>query len=351
MPNKEEYQKPLLYITVVLILVLVFLVIKPVLNSLLSSIILAYLFYPLYKLLLKRIKNRSVSSLITIFIIILILFVPFGFVLNSVIKESSILFQYSRNFGSKELLKECEDSKELKCELAKLSERFSEETLPGRYLKDFLAQISRKFFELASNFLTSMPSKLLQLFVVFFSTFILLKDGEDIFNQAKSIIPLSDEHRNKFIRRFKEVSYGVVYGTIIIAIVQALLAILGFWIFSVRAPIFWGILVFIISILPFVAPPVVYVPLALFKILNGIITSSSSDIFNGVMLIIWGTVVISLVDNLLRYKITGRIGKVHPLIVLIGIVGGIQVFGIIGLFFGPLVLVFALTFLEIYVKK
>jgi len=69
------------------------------------------------------------------------------------------------------------------------------------------------------------------------------------------------------------------------------------------------------------------------------------------MLIIWGSVIVSLVDNLIRYKITGDKGKLHPLIVLVGIIGGLQLMGIVGIFFGPLIIVFALTLLEISRSK
>jgi predicted PurR-regulated permease PerM len=129
------------------------------------------------------------------------------------------------------------------------------------------------------------------------------------------------------------------------------LASICFWIFGIQSPLIWGFITFIVSILPLVGPYLVYLPLGLFKMFEGFATQNPHATLNGVFIIIFGFVIISTVDNFLRYKITGARAKQHPLIVLIGVLGGFNLFGFVGLFFGPLILVFALVFMEVITKK
>jgi predicted PurR-regulated permease PerM len=344
MEKKGEQDKLIFYGIVLAVLLLVFFLIKPVINALLGGIILAFIFNPLYVRISRLIRHKTTAALLTLLIVTLIIVVPLGFIINNLVRESAVLFEYSRAVSSA-ASGECGTT--AACKFAAWLQGINSDIRFDNFLKGLLSQVSEQFLMLATRFFGSLPLKMLQMFVLFFSTFVFLKDGKELLAKFKAYLPFKEEQTQHFLKRFKEVSHGVIYGTLVVAVVQAVLATIGFFIFSVEAPLFWGILVFVCATMPFMAPPLVYIPIGVFKILNGIAEPSSNGIFQGVMLIIWGMLIVSLVDNLIRYKITGEKGKVHPLLVLLGIIGGVQLFGIVGIFFGPLVLVFALTLLEI----
>ncbi len=350
MRKKEDYNMAFYLIAGISMLLLVYYLIKPVFSALAGGILLAYLFYPFYKLINRKEKHPNLAAFATTVVIILLILVPMGFIVGSIAqKEAKSLVEFAKELSVPHT--ECSAQDSLKCKVIQWGTFVSEKIELNSYIKNFLLQLAQKAGQFTSNLLAGLPWQFLMLFVVFFSTFIFLRDGQKIFEKYQHLIPMKKAHKDYFIKKFKAVSFGVVYGTIMVALAQAFLATIGFWIFGVGAPLFWGLCVFVISILPGIAPPLVYLPISAFKIIQGLATGTPTNVINGILLTVWGLFIVGLVDNIIRWKVTSSKSKVHPLIVLVGILGGIKLFGIVGLFLGPLILVFALTYLEIYHKE
>jgi predicted PurR-regulated permease PerM len=137
----------------------------------------------------------------------------------------------------------------------------------------------------------------------------------------------------------------MVMGQIVVGMVQGVLAWLGFWMLGVPNPGLLGFLTAIISIIPLLGAAIVWVPVDLYLLMNATLTG---EYWRAIALLVYGTFVISLIDNIIKPKIVGDRAKIHPLIILFGILGGIQLFGVAGILIGPLILTIFDVVIEIY---
>jgi len=325
----------------VLGLVLFYLLLKPLLTIFLASIILAYVFYPLYVRIKKPLKNESLSVLITLFLIVIIFLMPFIFVASQIPKQVAKIYTYSKeNIAGKDLLNlNCENSDSLKCKAVNF-------VSGSGYIKlDKIVDVTfQKITEFATYIFIRIPNIVVGILLALFISFFLLKDGKKLINSIVDMLPISKKHSNKLIDQFGRVTYSVVFAHIIVAIAQGVLGTIGFYIFGVESPIFWGVVMAIFALLPLIGPAIIWVPASIFLLINGIIINSYWSMGMGIGLFVYGILIISTSDNLLRMKLVGGRADVHPLTVLLGIIGGINLFGLVGIFIGPIALSLLITF-------
>ncbi|MFH0936515.1 MAG: AI-2E family transporter [Candidatus Woesearchaeota archaeon] len=328
------YSKQSKYILGVLFLGLIvisFFLIKKYIIALIGAIILTFLFYPIYKFIVRYLKNKTISSLITSILILLIMTIPLIFIFNSLLNES-VKFFYNApqiNLGV----------------FADKISRYLGGTLDvNAYLKDLMNRLSVYVIQKTSNFLFSIPQLILSLFVMFFTIYYLFKDGEYISNKILSALSLKENHKIKLYKNFGDTIYAVLYGVVLTAIVQGAIGTIGLWYFKVSSPITWGIVMTVLSMIPFLGAYFIWLPAAIIKISNG-------DFYNGFGLFLYGLIIVSTIDNVIRPKLIGRKANIHPILVLIGIIGGLQVFGLIGMVVGPLILSILMLFIETYLSE
>ena len=199
-----------------------------------------------------------------------------------------------------------------------------------------------------SNFIFTIPKKILSFFVMVFLIFFMLRDGELMVKKIKYLIPLKSHHQNKIIKRFGSVTRAVVYGHFITALIQGMVGVLGLYIFGVKSPLVWGIIMIIACMIPFIGAPIVWFPLGVLKLIEGLTTNTTSTTIRGIGLLVYGFFIVASIDNLIKPKIIGDKAKIHPTIILLGVLGGLSIFGVIGIVVGPLILSLFLTFAEIY---
>ncbi len=214
------------------------------------------------------------------------------------------------------------------------------------YLRDNLEKISNTATENIGALILSLSTGLLYFFVTLFTTYYFLKDGPALTYRIKRLLPMKNEQQMKVTKKLSEVTYAVVYGTLIIAIVQGTLTGLGFWALGVSSPLMWAIIAMIAALVPFLGAAAVWLPVSLIMVIVGYFDGESSMIIKAIILFFYGLLVISSIDNILKPKIIGQRGKIHPVLVLIGVIGGVKVFGVIGLILGPVVLAIVVTLIE-----
>lgn len=306
-----------LFIGVFLIIaILSFLVIKSFITSILSSIVLSYLTYPIYKRLNNYIKNKSISALLIIFLLILIIFIPMFFAINSLFKESLFIYNYLK----------------------------SNELILNPEISNLLNKIVQYIVNEASSLVVTIPKFLLHVFVTVFLLYYFLKEGENLVYEIKSLMPMDEKHKNKVVDDFKKVTHSIVYGVMFIGLIVGALSTIGFYIFKVQNPVLWGLITTIMSVLPGVGNWIVWFPAGIIKIIQG-------DLFNGIGLLIYGFILISGLEVILKLKFIGEKSNVHPALIVLGVFGGIQVLGFVGIFFGPLILIIFITFLKSILRK
>jgi len=327
----HKQSKYFFIVTVIAFLLFSLFLVRSFIIPLLSGILLAYIFFPVYKFLRKTVFSQNLAAMLTILSVILIFIIPLFFTANALIGQSITLFQEIKSM-----------------DLSRFEEKIPE-FLRGNvnfddYIKDALNKLTLSLARGTSDFLISLPKKLLEFFVMFFVMFYMLKEGKSLIEKIRLHIPLKEKYRRHVSERFNSVIYATIYGIVITAIVQGTVGAIGLWIFGVPSPLLWGLVMTILAMIPFVGPAFVWLPAALFKLGTG-------DTFQGVGLILYGIFIVSTIDNVVRPKIIGSKGDIHPALVLLGVLGGLEVFGLLGIILGPLILAISAVFLSLYVDE
>ena len=181
--------------------------------------------------------------------------------------------------------------------------------------------------------------------------FYFLKDGKQLFHKIVPYLGTEKVQYTHILTRLKEIINGVVYGYLLVALIQGALGALGFFIFGISSPLLWGLVMAILSLIPFVGTGVVWVPASVFILLDGMFSDSNWLIFKGIALFIYGLVFIASSDNILRPKLMGDKAKIHPAIVMLGIFGGVFVLGPLGVILGPLILSLTFVVVKTFFKR
>jgi len=320
---QKNHHKYIFLLGIILILYFIFIILKPFISAILASIIFAFALYPLYNFLRKKLKNKGLAAIITILIIILVIIIPLSFMINTLAKESVTAYTYIR------------------------SRDFS--LTISNYIKgDLAADVVKQLIDKTAFFLVSSTSKIilaipnifLNFFVMIFLLYYLFKDSNTFIDISKKLIPLPNKMKEQLTSKFKTTTQSLIYGILLTAIIQGLAGGIGFYIFKISNPILWGFIMMIASLLPVLGTSIIWLPAALFKI-------SQNDLFNGIALLIYGALIISSIDNIIKPKFISQKAKVHPAVVLLGLLGGIKLFGFAGVLIGPLALALIVEFFKI----
>ena len=181
----------------------------------------------------------------------------------------------------------------------------------------------------------------LNLTISFFGLYYVLKHPGDVWLDARPYIPFSNANQEKLGKRFKDVTVSTVIGTGVTAAIQGAVLALTFAVVGLPNGLFWGVVTTAFAILPVVGSGLIWIPAGIALFMQG-------RQVTGVLLIVWGVLVAQLVDNLARPLIYRRFSAIHPLITLIGAIGGVSYFGLLGLLVGPLALSYFFELIRMY---
>lgn len=188
---------------------------------------------------------------------------------------------------------------------------------------------------------STVASFLINFFIFFFALFYLLRDGETLKSSVLQLSPLGSNENTIILERLEIAINSVINGNISIALIQGVLTALGFTLFGIPNGILWGTVAAFGSLIPNVGTALVFVPAVLFLFFTG-------DTFTAVGLLLWGVLIVGLIDNLLKPILIGNKMHLHPIFILLSVLGGIAFFGPAGVFLGPLAVSFFFTLLSIY---
>lgn len=327
-------------------LYLVYKILSPFLTAIVASMVLAYILHPVYRRVNRYIGNRNAAAIITAVIVIIIITIPLLFFLNALVSEANVIFiQTKQVLGDSNVFGEgcLPDATDVPCIISNYANNVLSNPQVKFYLRDFVAKATNFVLEQGSSFIFSLPKILMSIFVTIFTLFYLFKEGKGISNKIAQLMPFRLHHQKEVIRQVDEITYAVIYGAILIAIVQGTLGGIIFWIFGINSPVFWGLVMILFSFVPFVGASVIWFPAALITFAAGR-PGAGLGIFLGGVFISW-------VDNIIRPKIVGKKAGIHPVLVLIGVLGGLATFGLVGGILGPLILALFITFLKIYHRE
>ena len=298
-----------------------------ILNALLSAIILYTLFKPFYVYLIKRKNfNRSFSAIIVMVISFLIIVLPLmglgWMILNK-------LMDFQKNPET----------------ITNIINKVTDFVGPGfdkkELIKNGLSDISKWVLTLLSFFVNGAVRVFITLLVLYFTLFFMFRSYDSMETTLIGYLPFSKTQSMKFGKELKDITYSNVLGQGMIGVCQGIIVAVGFLIFKIPEPFFWGIVSVFVCFLPIVGAPLIFVP-------AGIIELSMGNTTSGVGILIWGGVLVTLLDNFLRQFISKKIADTHPLITIIGVIIGVPFFGLIGLVIGPLLISYFILLVKTY---
>jgi predicted PurR-regulated permease PerM len=189
-------------------------------------------------------------------------------------------------------------------------------------------------------FVGGLLNALVTMVLVVFTMFYFFRDGEALRVALYEIVPLEYEQSNDIVMRTREVIGATIYGVLAISAIQGTLGYLIFLLLGLPSPLLWGVVMFLMSMIPMAGAFIVWVPAALYLLLTG-------SYVKAIVLAVWGVVVIGSIDNFLSPRLVGRRARLHELLIFFSVLGGLQVFGVLGLVIGPVLAAITLALIEV----
>lgn len=332
--SEKNLQLSFFLILLAIVLVLLFFTFLPYLGVLVLAATFAVVFSPVYKKLLKLMSgNEGLAAFTATFFVVVVILVPLSFFGFEVLHEARGLYERLTTGNATGLPLTIVNF--LKERLDLLQPFFALDL--GKYLGQIFGSIARNF----SSIFATLSRVTIGLVVCLFALYYLFKDGHKLAKKLITLSPLTDRDNREILKRLEATINAVVRGSLIVAVIQGVLAGLGFWIFGVSSPALWGSLVVVASLVPAIGSALVTIPAGLYLFFSG-------DIAQGLGLLAWSTLLVGTIDNFLRPKLIQRNINLHPFFILLSAIGGISLFGPIGFLLGPLILSLFFALLDLY---
>lgn len=325
----ENLKKATSLILFVLILFLFYKTLKVFLVSIAWALVFSVAFNPLSNYFSSKLKRENWGILLTTLIFVLIILLPITFFITKLSVEiysftPEILKQISKNGSQME---------KYYLEAKKILDTFGIS----------LGEVTNFFASKISNLLQKLFKNLFMFFFHLFFTviffFLFLKYKDFFKNLLIGLIPFSQEIKENLLEGLEKLIKAIFYGIFLTSIIQTAFALLGFFIFKVPVPLFFGTLIFIFSFIPIGGSSIVWIPLSLYLTFAG-------DIKSGIFLFIWCLILVSTLDNFIRPFLVSKKFKANTFFIFVSILGGVSFLGGLGIFYGPLIVFLTYKILE-----
>jgi len=319
-------------------------VIWPFFKSLLLGALLAGLCHPLYRWMAKLFRGRNTAAaIVTLLLLFLLVAVPFSAFLGVVLRQALTITDQAipwvqQHFGSATAFNAHDW----------LVQRFPalHNHIPSQeQIADGIGTVAKS----AGAFLVAVASKMtagtaaviLNFFVMIYAMFFFFRDGDKILHKIFYYLPLTDSDEDQMLHRFVSITRATLKGTLMIGIIQGALAGFAFKVAGLDGAAFWGTMMAILSVVPGVGPALVWVPAVIYLFVSG-------QTLAAILLLLWCSAAVGTIDNILRPILVGKDAKMPDMLILLGTLGGLYLFGPIGFIAGPIVCGLFLTIWDIY---
>ena len=314
-------------------------ILSPFFNVLAWASVLAITFYPVHVYLLRRTGHVAFSALVSSGLVVVAFVIPLvllaGLAVNQFVVLSGSLQQaflagpgvdpatpWARAYGW-------------------LAPRLGlDATAVVAWIREHANELTRVLAQYTIAIAASVTGAIASFVFIIFAMFLLFRDGHRIVHAIPDILPFERARSEALLVRIREVIHGGVYGVVVIALLQGVLCGAMLWALGVPSAALWGMVTVVTSVIPLVGAAAVWVPAAIYLLVAGQWVSA-------IVLGVWGAVVISSVDNLLRPRLVGGRVGLSELVMFFALLGGIQVFGVLGIILGPVVFAIAASIFEV----
>lgn len=336
-----EKVRSALFFSLLIILFLAFIyVIQPFFFSLFWAAIIAILLYPMHKQINKYITVPSLSAIISLILVIVLIFLPLTLISLLIIQQSVLLYS---SFSTENIVSNVQGISNwlrhtpISPYLIEVSAQWTE------FAASIAKTVSLFLFENIKQITQNSVRFIFMLVVMFYTLFFFFKDGEKMISRLSYASPLGNEYEKMLYQKFRNTALSTLKTTLIIGGIQGTLGGILFWSVGIKSAFLWGIIMTATCVIPALGSFIVWLPAA-------IIMFATGNMIQGIIILIIGTFVISVIDNLLRPILVGKGTEMHPIIILFSTLGGIFLFGISGFIIGPIISALFLSILSIYLE-
>jgi predicted PurR-regulated permease PerM len=337
-PKSKQARWVALLAATIVALYLCWAMLQPFIEVLLWAIVLVIVFYPIHKRIRARVGSPGWSALLSCLLVIVTIVVPLTLITFAVVRE---LTHFAQTFPSNAQSLFDPNSPYLGRAFAWVNQYVDVEPLRSQnFVAERLQGISGAIAARALGFVGGALGFVVEVFFVIFTMYYLFRDGERLRAAVHNLMPLEDSKAHEIIDRTGEVIGASVYGVLVIATIQGTLGGLAFWALGLPSPLLWGVVMIFLSMIPMAGSFIVWVPAAIYLGVTG-------HWGKAIALAAWGMFAIGMVDNVLRPKLVGERTRLHELLIFFSVLGGLQVFGIIGLVLGPVIVAITIALLDV----
>jgi len=320
---------------------------EPFVEVLLWAVVLVIVFTPVHRRVRARVGSPGWSAVVSCLLVVVVILVPLTLVSLAMVREMSHIAQGLQAKPGEEgaaqggfltgLLESPYVDRALDWvgQYVDISQFNSQQFIADR-LKSLGGAIAGRTLGLVGG----VVGIVIEIFFVIFTMYYLFRDGERMREAVYNVLPLNDRRAHEIIDRTQEVISASVYGVLVIALIQGTLGGIAFWALGLPSPLLWGVVMVFLSMIPMAGAFVVWVPAALYLVITG-------EWGKAIILAVWGALVIGSVDNFLRPKLVGEKTRLHELLIFFSVLGGLQVFGVIGLVLGPVIVAITIALLDV----
>ncbi|MEJ2684726.1 MAG: AI-2E family transporter [Candidatus Sulfobium sp.] len=339
MTNNKFYFVMLLFLLAVLGY-LTYEIMLPFFNAIAWSVVFSIVFYPVYAAISRYMRIKSVASVITVILIVIIIIGPISYLAFMLINEVQAVAQKINQNGLGSIHDLVNQVRSSSIFNTIRSYTGIQDFMSEKALAESVRKIGNNLLQFFSLRITDIISSAVDFIFMVFAVFFLLRDGPGFLSKIRDYMPFSETQKNTLTSQIKDTIVSTVYGGVVIAIIQGVLGGFAFYVIGIESPVLWGVAMSIMSFVPLLGTFAVWGPTSVYLVIEG-------SFMEGIGLLLFGVLVISMVDNILKPLIIGSRTKMHTLIILFSVLGGIKLFGMIGLIMGPLITAVFISVFEI----
>lgn len=315
----------------------------PFISVLILAAVVSGIFRPAYTFLVRN-ARPGFASFATCVIIFIVLFIPIVFFVTTLASEAYGLYQMGRNAVISKQVNSLLAGSQVLDGINQFLSGFNYQ-ITGDELKRALSETGKVvglfLYQQAQVIASNIVNFLIYFFFMLLIIFYLLIDGDRLIAFIKDLSPLPDDQDEKLILKFKDMAGAVLIGNGLCGVIQGVIGGIVFYLFDLNSPFLWGVIMGLLAFLPILGIGLVFIPTALVLFLKG-------DVGAGLFFIIFYVILSGGIEYLFKPKVVGTRVKMHTLLVFLSIMGGLKIFGILGIVYGPLIITAFLTLTDIY---
>ena len=314
-----------------------YLLASPFLPALAWALALAIVAHPLHERISRVIDNNQVAAIASVAVVFIAIVAPTFFVMNAVVSEAVKGAQMLSGEGEAGGLRSVIDANPYFASAVRWLESYVD-------VQGELQRVTANLTDYASSLLAGSVWVVMQLLITLFTLFYFFRDRREILSGLRKLMPFSESETSRIFARTVDTIYAIIYGTVVVSIVQGTLGGLMFWVLGLPAPVLWGVVMAVLAMVPTLGAFIVWGPAAILMAVQG-------EWIKAAVLAGWGMTAIGLIDNLLYPTLVGKRLRLHTLPVFFAVLGGVFVFGAPGIILGPLALALTVALLDMWRRR